>query len=41
LDEKGKGHLVGILPERRFNPERITDRDKWLVARKKWQVRKK
>ena len=26
LDEKGKDHLVGILPERRFNPGRITDR---------------
>ena len=26
LDEKGNDHLIGILPERRFNPERITDR---------------
>jgi hypothetical protein len=25
-DEKGKDHLIGILPERRFKPERITDR---------------
>jgi hypothetical protein len=23
-DEKGKEHLVGILPERRKNPQRIT-----------------
>lgn len=23
-DEKGKEHLIGILPERRKNPERIT-----------------
>ena len=30
-DEKGKDHLIGILPERRVNPERITDRSiiKW------------
>ena len=33
LDEKGKDHLVGILPERRFNPERITNRGKWPMAR--------
>jgi hypothetical protein len=26
LDEKGKDHLIGILPERRFNSARITDR---------------
>jgi hypothetical protein len=26
LDEKGKHHLIGILPERRLNPERVTDR---------------
>jgi len=26
LDEKGKDHLIGILPERRFNSERISDR---------------
>jgi hypothetical protein len=26
LDEKGKDHLIGILPERRFNPGRINDR---------------
>jgi hypothetical protein len=26
LDEEGKDRLIGILPERRFNPERITDR---------------
>jgi hypothetical protein len=26
LDEKGKNHLIGILPERRFNPGRVTDR---------------
>ena len=26
LDEKGKDHLIGVLPERRFNPARITDR---------------
>ncbi len=24
LDEKGKEHFIGILPERRENPERIT-----------------
>jgi hypothetical protein len=24
-DEKGKEHLIGILPERRKNPERITE----------------
>jgi hypothetical protein len=24
-DEMGKGHLIGILPERRKNPERITE----------------
>ena len=24
-DEKGKEHLIGILPERRGNPERITN----------------
>jgi hypothetical protein len=24
-DEKEKEHLIGILPERRKNPERITD----------------
>ncbi len=23
-DDKGKNHLIGILPERRKNPERIT-----------------
>jgi hypothetical protein len=23
-DEKGKNHFIGILPERRKNPERIT-----------------
>ncbi len=23
-DEKGKEHLIGILPERKKNPERIT-----------------
>ena len=26
LDEKGRDHLIGILPERRFNSTRITDR---------------
>jgi hypothetical protein len=26
LDENGKDHLIGVLPERRFNPGRITDR---------------
>jgi hypothetical protein len=26
LDEKGEGHLIGILPERRFNSARINDR---------------
>jgi hypothetical protein len=26
LDEKGKDHFMGLLPERRFNPERISDR---------------
>jgi hypothetical protein len=26
LDEQGNDHLIGILPERRFNPDRITDR---------------
>jgi hypothetical protein len=25
-DEMGKNQLIGILPERRFKPERITDR---------------
>ena len=25
LDEKGNDNLIGILPERRFNPGRITD----------------
>ena len=25
-DEKGRDQLIGILPERRVNPERITDR---------------
>jgi len=24
-DDKGKNHLIGILPERRKNPERITN----------------
>ncbi len=24
-DETGKGHVIGILPERRKNPERITE----------------
>ena len=24
-DEEGKEHLIGILPERRKNPERITE----------------
>jgi len=24
-DEKGEEHLIGILPERRKNPERITE----------------
>ncbi len=24
-DEKGEGHLIGILPERRKKPERITN----------------
>ncbi len=26
LDDKGKDHLIALLPERRSNPERITDR---------------
>lgn len=26
LDEKGKDHLIALLPERRSVPERITDR---------------
>jgi hypothetical protein len=26
LDEKGKDHLIGLLPERRVNPERISRR---------------
>ena len=26
LDEKRKDHLIGVLPERRSRPERITDR---------------
>jgi hypothetical protein len=25
LDERGNDHLIGILPERRFDPDRITD----------------
>ena len=25
LDETGEEHLIGILPERRKNPERITE----------------
>ncbi len=30
-DEKGKLHLIGILPERRKNPKRITEESilKW------------
>jgi hypothetical protein len=32
MGEDGKDHLVAILPERRRNPERITDRSilKWV-----------
>jgi len=26
LDDKGKDHLIALLPERRSDPERITDR---------------
>jgi hypothetical protein len=26
LGEKGEGHLIGILPKRRFNSARINDR---------------
>jgi hypothetical protein len=26
VSEDGKDHLIAILPERRLNPERITDR---------------
>jgi len=26
LDDNGKDHLIALLPERRSNPERITDR---------------
>jgi hypothetical protein len=31
MGEDGKDHLIAILPERRHNPERITDRSilKW------------
>ena len=33
LDEKGKDHLIGILPERRVDPGRITDRSVMNWAR--------
>ena len=34
-DETGEGHLIGILPERRKNPERIT---KESILRWVWKV---
>jgi len=33
FDEKGEGHLIGILPERRFNSARINDRSVMNWAR--------
>ncbi len=33
LDEKGKDHLIGLLPARRSNPQRIDDRSVMNWAR--------
>jgi hypothetical protein len=34
-DEEGKEHFIGILPERRKNPERITEKS---IINWGWQV---